>query len=162
MAKSAKEQIYCKACKYPLPPNALFCPGCGPPHLPDDIDVEGLSTSQAILRIVLVVILFSIVVVYKYDLKFFDNLLSTLFSTVNAPKETTSLDSRQENAKVVYIVDKPQANVRESASMNGKVLVVLEKGQEVLVLQKKDSWSQIKVGNKIGWIYSKLLIAKVE
>lgn len=160
MAKSAKLQIYCKACKYPLPPNALFCPGCGPPHLPEDIDAEGLTVGQTALRIILIVFLFSIVVVYKYDLKIIDKMMQTLFST--APKEAISLDSSHETAKVVYIIESSQANVRETASMNARVLVVLEKGQEVTVLEKKDNWWQIKVGDKVGWIYSKLITAKVE
>ena len=146
--------IYCSACKYPLPPTALFCPGCGPPGLPDDDPDEGLTAGQATLRIVLVFLLFTIVVVYKFDVDL-SSYLPGRQSVVVPPPATPDV-------KVTYIVSAPQANIRESGSMDSKVILTLQKGATVVVLQKGDKWWLVQVGDRVGWVYGKRLIAAAE
>lgn len=150
-------QKYCTVCKYPLPPKALFCPGCGPPCLPDEDPEDGLSFGQATLRIALICLLFFIVVVYKFDVDL-TRYLPNVFSTAPPPPDT----KLTEDVKIVYQVAVPQANVRESKSTSSKVVLILDKGMNVVVLRKDDKWWQIQVGDRVGWISSKLLIAKAE
>ena len=143
-------------CKYQLSPKDLFCPGCGPPSLPDEDPDEGLSIGQTALRIALILLLFMIIVVYKFDMDL-RSYLPGFQSTENLP-----VGKPAEDAKVVYLVAVPQANVRASGSPDAKIIFILEKGATVVVLQQGLRWWQVQFGGRIGWISSDLLMPKVE
>ncbi len=47
-----------------------------------------------------------------------------------------------------------RVNIRESAGTDAKVLVTIEKGTRVSVIQKSGDWSKVKYNGKTGWICS--------
>ncbi|MBI5426710.1 MAG: SH3 domain-containing protein [Nitrospinae bacterium] len=151
---------YCVACKTRLPPHALFCPRCGPPLLPDAEPDEGLTFGQAFLRIAAVSLLFLLLAVYKYDLKFADYFPQIVSKIASESQLEVATDA---DFKVVYEVNSLLANVRDKGSMSGKVLFTVKRGDTVAVLGKEDNWSRIRVKDgRTGWVYSALLAAKVE
>ncbi|MBI4389044.1 MAG: SH3 domain-containing protein [Nitrospinae bacterium] len=151
---------YCVACKTRLPPHALFCPRCGPPLLPDAEPEEGLTFAQAFLRIIAIALLFLLLVIYKYDLKFADYFPQIASRILSEPEPEVATDA---DLQVVYEVNSLRANVRDKGSMGGKVLFNVKRGDTVAVLGTEDNWSRIKMKDgRTGWIYSALLTAKVE
>ena len=154
---SGLKQSRCPVCKYSIPPGALFCPGCGPPQLPVEDPEKGISAGQASLRIILIGLLFSAVVAYKYEINFMDYLPDILPGI-----EPETRRASTEDIKITYVINAAKTNIREKRSLESKVVMVLDKGVVVSVLQRDDKWSQIQVDEKIGWVLNKRLVAKAD
>lgn len=147
----------CPVCKYSIPPDALFCPGCGPPQLPVEDPEKGISTGQAALRIILIGLLFSAVVAYKYEINFMDYLPDLLPGI-----EPETMKASTEDIKITYVINAPKTSIREKKSLESKVIMVLDKGVVVSILRREDKWSQIQVDEKIGWVLNKRLVARAD
>lgn len=52
---------------------------------------------------------------------------------------------------------KANLNMRSNASMKGNVVLVLKKNTKISVVKTSGAWSQVKLGNKTGWVVSSYL-----
>ncbi len=60
--------------------------------------------------------------------------------------------------EILHVTAEKSANVRDKASMSGKVIGWALKGDSVTVLEKGDKWTKVELKNgKIGYIHSSLL-----
>jgi uncharacterized protein YgiM (DUF1202 family) len=58
----------------------------------------------------------------------------------------------------VGIISSQKANLRSNASRKSKVLLVLNKGTKVTILEKANNWYKIRTSKgNIGWLYYTLL-----
>ncbi len=75
------------------------------------------------------------------------------------PEETTELGTSMGNmqSEVKAYVNATEVNFRSSASLNGYILTTFDPGQEVIVLGATGDWTQVKVDNQTGFIYSRYL-----
>ena len=75
------------------------------------------------------------------------------------PEETTELGNSMSNmqSEVKAYVNATEVNFRSSASLNGYILTTFDPGQEVIVLGATGDWTQVKVDNQTGFIYSRYL-----
>ncbi len=119
-----------------------------------------MSLGMAFVLIVIMLVVFSGLVIYKYDLPVLEpvnKVLETKSSERPAPEPAL-----EDDYKVFHRVNVNRANVRERGSVKSKIVIVLEKDTRVKVLEEKGNWTKIKVGETTGWIYSTLLVAKIE
>ena len=56
-----------------------------------------------------------------------------------------------------YWVQSVQAEVKAGPKFDAKPLKMLKRGDEVLVISRKDSWMEVKIGAESGWL-SKLFL----
>lgn len=153
----------CSICRERLR-GALYCARCGPPSEPPIEDFQGgISLKQTFWSIALMVFLFAAAVIYKTDI--------TLDSFKwDAVKETLTLFGEEpppepppgSDFQIVHIVNVPMANIRKRDSMDSIVIMVLEQGDHVKLLEIKGKWSRLSANDKTGWIVSRLLTTKVE
>ena len=63
-----------------------------------------------------------------------------------------SMTSKKEIGKVWVKVG--QANIRSAATVESKIVVTLEKGDKLRVIEKRGSWYKVKLPRKkIGWVH---------
>ncbi len=61
-------------------------------------------------------------------------------------------------SETLHVTAEKSANVRDKASMSGKVIGWAMKGDAVIVLEKGDKWTKVELENgKVGYIHSSLL-----
>ncbi|MFQ5674100.1 MAG: SH3 domain-containing protein [Nitrospinales bacterium] len=158
-ATAAETADHCSACGWPLR-GALYCRRCGPPRPPPrDYEEESLANGKTFTRIALMVLLFVGVAMLKLDVKI------DLFGTEPNGKPAAVPESekpRDEDFKVVHLVNVSLANVRKRPSPRGRIVMVLEKDTRVQVLEEKGKWLRISAHDKTGWIYGELVTARVE
>lgn len=149
----------CSVCRERLR-GALYCARCGPPPEPPSGDFQGgISLKQTFWSITLMVVLFAAAVIYKTDITFdFFGLSDDKESVIIAPEDRP----KEPDFQLVHIVNVPMANVRKRDSMDSIVIMVLEQGDHVKLLEIKGKWSRISANDKTGWISNKLLTTKVE
>ena len=65
-------------------------------------------------------------------------------------------------AEPVYVVNRLQVNIRTDATVQSERIAVLDKGQEIELLWRKDEWIQIRLPDgRNGWVHSDLVQEKV-
>ncbi len=149
----------CSICNNKLPSNAFFCKYCDPPLAPDPVPDSVLGFRQTLLQILLVIILFVGVIISKLDITLDLILPNQPSDEDGTPLKELSVDP---DFKVIHFVNVKRANVRLKPSLTGKILMILKKNEEVIILESRDKWTQIKAYGKIGWIGSRLLDSKVQ
>ena len=66
--------------------------------------------------------------------------------------------SSSARAETKYVVEHTQVTVRTGASLNHKIIAMLESGQKVQVLENGREWSLVKLANgREGWMLSRFL-----
>ncbi len=162
--KTGRDAEICSVCNTVIRPSSIFCEKCGPPQLPPEEVPESLGFGQAFFRILLVVGLFSGLVFYKAQPETFssvDTLVTKIKSELPLVSEKFP-EADEPDYKLVHKVNVDRANVRAKPSSKSNVIEVLPRGSVVSVISKAESWSQIQLDKKKGWIASRLLDSKVE
>lgn len=153
----------CSECNKPIPDNAVFCPTCGPPHIPEENPDKGISFGGALRRIFFIVLLFSLIALYKLDVNWDSINIFELSPDADIREKTRAGNiPDDDDFKVVHFVNVPRANVRAEKSGRSKVVTILEKGVRVTLVEKDENWSKIQVDGTTGWIATRLLTAQVE
>ncbi|MBZ5749811.1 SH3 domain-containing protein, partial [Metabacillus rhizolycopersici] len=67
-------------------------------------------------------------------------------------KQSENNSSIPEIITTKYVNVSSSLNVRESASLNGKVLITLTKGTEVTVYSESNGWAKIAVNGQVGYV----------
>lgn len=145
---------FCAVCREPLPDGAAFCPHCGPPTPPEEEPEKGIGFGQTFFRVLLIVILFGAIAIFKLDISLTDNTDET------APSETILKPPFGKGKAKPHVVDFETINhikvdksqVRQEPTKNGKVLTVLKKGAKVKILDNNEDWWKITADGKTGWI----------
>jgi hypothetical protein len=147
-------QSLCAVCREPLPDGATFCPHCGPPNPPEDEPDEGMGFGQTFFRILLIVILFGAVAIFKLDISLTDHTDDT------QPSETVKKSPDGKKTAKPHVVDFETINhikvdkskVRKKPLKKGKILTVLKKGTKVKILDSNEDWLKIIADGETGWI----------
>ena len=154
---------YCDSCNSPLPAPGFFCIKCGPPENPVPDPEKGLNLFQACLRISLITLIFFVVAVYKLEIK-----LAGLFQ-IQSSQEDALKEASDTNFYMSYKVNVNFANLHDKPnSKTSTILVLLRRGTQVEILEKKGKWSKIrsKSGPKepprTGWLYSSYLDSEIQ
>jgi hypothetical protein len=160
--KPERKYLYCDSCNSLLPAPGFYCVQCEPPQGPK-LEPQGeLNFSQAMLRISLLTLFFTIIVVFKLDIN-----LKYIF--LSNSQETPLKVAKDEDFKVFFKVNTRLANLRNLPNIkNSKIIDKLELGNQVELLVAERGWSKIKFkpqageGTKIGWIATKLLDSEIK
>ncbi len=161
--KTGRDVDICSVCNTVIRPSSIFCEGCGPPKLPSEEVKEGIGPWQTFFRVLVVVLVFSGLVFYKNKPESFssiDTLVTEIKSKIPAIKDEPAAD--EPDFKLVHKVKVDRANVRAQASSKSPVIEVLNKGQVVKMIRKTDTWCEIQLDKRTGWIATRLLDSKVE
>lgn len=150
----------CSACKKPVPDDLLVCLACDIPEVVEPDPEKGvLTASQTSLRIAVMVLIFSLIVVFKYNIKIGksgpDIQTEVIEETEIVPD--SPLDG---NFETLHIVNVSAANVRAEPSIAAKRVAVLSMGTQVKVLKTQNDWTQIRANGTTGWVASRLLVTR--
>ena len=161
-SKKLKLTSVCTVCSAKILSGTIFCFECGLPDLPNQEPEEtGISLEQAVMRIGVLVFLFTCVILAKFDVSMDD-----LFFSSDTVLEADSLNFGEKNQgdgfEVIHTVIASLANVRAKPSMEGEVLAVVEKGMNLIIVEKKKNWTKVRVLEKTGWISSGLIKSEVQ
>ena len=140
--------FFCDTCGAKVFPDGLFCSECAPPILPIEEPEEiGISFEQALIRIFILLLLFVSIAVIKLD-------LSMLL--------IEGKEQFIEPFDVTHTVIPQSANIRSRASINSKVIGMVNQGMNLVVIESNDSWSKVHAFEKTGWIASRLIKPKIQ
>ena len=160
--KSEYKKLYCNTCNSIMPPPGFFCIQCGPPDGPVAFAEGKLTFSKMILRVTLLVLLFSVVAIFKLDI----NVLEVLPINQN---ETQIKVPEDEDFKIIFNVNTGLANIRSLPNMKtSKIIDSISIGTEVMVNGVQGDWSKIKYGPefngklKAGWIATRFLDSEIK
>jgi hypothetical protein len=160
--KPERKYLYCDSCNSLLPVPGYYCVQCEPPQGPELESQDELKFSHAMLRIILLILIFLVVVFFKMDIK-----LKDIFSS--SEQETLLKVSEDKDFKVYFKVNTRMANLRSLPNIkNSKIIDSLKMEDQVEVLGIERGWSKVKFkqqvgeGTKIGWIATKLLDSKIK
>jgi hypothetical protein len=150
---------YCISCNKSLPSGAVFCEHCGPPIRPGDTSESGMTFWQAMQRISFLTLVFAVLVAYKADWDY-----ETLFGgDMETPVEEKAQDiPKDEDYQLIFYVNVSFANIREEPSKKAKIVGGAGKGEHLVVLEKRDDWTQVDMGGKKGWVATRLLSTSIE
>ena len=159
--KPKQKYLYCDSCNSLLPAPGFYCVQCDPPEGPA-LSTEGdLTFYQAILRILLLTLLFFAIVIIKFDT---DKVEKFSYSE----KETELIIANDEDFKIFFKINTTLANIRSLPNVKtGKVVGKLRMGTKVEVVGTEKEWSKVILKNtqggkaKYGWIATKLLDSEI-
>ncbi len=154
--------LYCDSCNSLLPAPGFYCVQCEPPQGPGLASEGELAFSQAMLRIMLLALIFAIIAVFKLDV----NVMEVLSS---GQDETQMKVAEDEDFKIFFKVNTGLVNIRSLPNMKtSKIIGSLSMGTQVEVLGTERSWSKVKYKSesggdlKTGWIATKLLDSEIK
>ena len=161
--ESGLKYFNCDTCNSLLPAPGFYCVQCEPPSGPNSIVEDELTFSQAMLRISLLVLLFSVVAIFKLDINIADELPYN-------EEETKFKIAEDEYFKIFYKINTGLANVRSHpSSKKSKIIATLPRGTQVEILHEMHrGWSKVKYKMKLGdqyktgWIATKLLNSEIK
>ena len=108
--------------------------------------------------IFLMIISFTAVAITKLgiEISLFESepIVEQITSTENPPQDR--------DFKMSYVVNAPMVNIRQLPSSEGIIMMVLKEGEHVEVLEIREGWSYIAAHQKTGWVFSKLIAARIE
>lgn len=161
-SKGSKLTYLCSVCGARILPGTIFCFECGLPDLPKKEPEEtGISLEQTVMRIGVLVFLFVCVVLVKFDVSI-DDLFSSSGTILEADSLNFSEKSQDDEFELLHTVIPLLANVRSKPSMDGKVIVVVEEGMSLVIIEKKQDWTKVRVFEKTGWVVSRLIKSEVQ
>ena len=154
--------LRCDSCNSILPTPGFFCIQCKPPQGPDSIIDDELTFSQAILRISLLVLLFTNIAIFKLDI----NIEKWLIGN----QKETQIKAADDDFKIYFKINTDLANVRNLPNLKtSTILATLTMGTQVEILHEmRRGWSKVKYKfesddqYKTGWIATKLLSSESE
>ena len=114
---------------------------------------------QAMKKISLLTLVFAVLVAYKtnWDYQAFFG------SMVESPVEEKAQDiPEDEDYQLVHYVNVSFANIREQPSKESKIIGGAGKGERLVILEKREHWSQVDLGGKKGWVATRLLSSSIE
>tara|TARA_B100000686_G_C16372570_1_gene753318 strand:+ start:115 stop:633 length:519 start_codon:yes stop_codon:yes gene_type:complete len=161
--ESERKYFYCDTCNSLLPPPGYFCAQCEPPCGPD-LNVENeLTFSQAILRIILLTLLFMVVAKFQLDINIWDG-------PTFGQQETKLIIAEDEDFKLFYRINTGLANVRSLPnSKTSEIIATLPMDTQVEILHEMHrGWSKVRYKKepgdkyKTGWIATKLLSSEIK
>ena len=132
-SKINKRILYCAICDTRLSPGEVFCPKCDPPLPPGEEPEEiGISFSQALLRIGILVALFVVVAFGRLDISF-DRLF--LGKQIKGEMEILAENEKPQDKdfQTVHTIVVPLANIRSKPSINGKIILIAKFILNILV-----------------------------
>ncbi len=136
--------LYCDSCNSLLPAPGFYCVQCDPPQGPDSISEVELPFSQALLRIVLLTLLFLVIAVFKLEV----NVMEVLSS---GSSENQIKIAEDEDFKIFFKVNTGLVNVRSLPNMKtSKIIGSIPKGTQVEVLGAERNWSKVKFQSESG------------
>ena len=150
---------YCISCNKSLPPGAAFCEHCGPPILPEEIPESRMSFGQAMVRITLLTLIFAVIVAYKAEWDYQGFFEKALVTSATEPAQEVPQD---EDYQVFHYVKVSFANIREKPSKQSKIIGGAGKNERLTIIDEKEGWSQVDMGDKKGWVATRLLSPTVE
>ena len=159
---SEKKFLYCDSCNSLLPAPGFYCVQCDPPQGPN-VEPDGdLTFSQAVLRIVLLIILFLAIAFVKLD--------KYIMEVVSSDKKEVPLKlAEDEDFKLIFKVNTRLANLRDIPKIKtSKVIDTLKLGTQVEVVGNEGDWSKVIIKSeldveaKTGWIATKLLKSEIK
>jgi len=160
--QSELKSLYCDSCNSLLPAAGLFCVQCGPPEGPILVPEGELTLSQAMLRIVLLTLLFLTIAIFRLDI----NVIEVLS---NNQDETEIKVTEDEEFKIIFKVNAVMANIRSLPNIKSSIIIdKIPKSTQVMVNGVEGDWSKIKYraeigGNfKTGWIATRLLDSEIK
>lgn len=153
-ANKKENENFCSVCSEPLPAGVAFCPRCGPPSPLEDEPDEGMGFGQTFFRILLVVVLFGAVAIFKLDFNLTDNNEKTTptKSTFKSPTGAATQKSHAVDFETINKIKVDKSQVRLKPSNEGKILTVLKKGTKVNILDSNEDWLKIMADGETGWI----------
>lgn len=154
-ANKTEGQNFCSECNEPLPARAAFCPHCGPPIPAENEPDKGMGFGQTFFRILLIVVLFGAVAIYKLDFNLSDKSdeISPARPNMKSPEGGAAKEkAHATDFKTINKIKVDKSQVRQEPSEKGKVLTVLKKGTKVTILDSNEDWLKIASGGKTGWI----------
>ncbi len=162
-------KIVCRVCKQIIPDDCLVCLVCEAPEPPEADPEKGvLSLPQTFLRAAVMVLIFSLIVVFKQDIKIFQSepdVPTEVIEETEFVPEITPDTPVQTKAPVesYYIVNVAAgANIRAEPSIVAKKVAVLSMGTRVKILSTQNDWAQISADGVTGWVASRLIVTKDE
>ena len=150
---------YCISCNKPLPAGAAFCEHCGPPMRPEETPESRMTFWQAMKNVSLLTLVFAVLVAYKteWDYKAYFG------SVMEAPVEEKAQDKpKDDDYQLIHYVNVPFANIRKEPSKKAKIIGGAGKGEHMVILEKRDDWTQVDMGGKQGWVATRLLSTSIE
>ena len=160
--KKSKTISYCSVCGAKIFSTNIFCSECGLPELPENEPEEaGISLLQAIIRIGFLGFLFLCVVLVKFDTNL-DGFLSSLDINLDATLLKANENNQIGGFDLTHTVIPASANVRSKPSMDGHVIMVVEEGMNLILIEQKKDWAKVRVFEKTGWIASRLIKSEVQ
>jgi uncharacterized protein YgiM (DUF1202 family) len=69
---------------------------------------------------------------------------------------------KDDDYQLVHYVNVSFANIREKPSKQSKIVGGAGKGEHLVILEKREHWTQIDMGGKKGWIATRLLSTSIE
>ena len=161
-SKVSKLTSLCSVCSAKILPGTIFCFECGLPDLPKKEPEEtGISLEQAVMRIGVLVFLFTCLILAKFDVSM-DDLFFSSDTVLEADSLNFGAKDQGDGLEVIHTVIASLANVRAKPSMDGEILAVVEKGMKLVVVEKKKDWIKVRVFEKTGWIGSGLIKSEVQ
>jgi Bacterial SH3 domain len=151
---------YCVTCNKPLARGSAFCEHCGPPIMPGEVPESGTPFWQAMIKITLLTLVFAVLVAYKAEwdyMAFFEDTVVT-----PAAKQEKAIPEDDEDYQLFHYVNVSFANIREQPSKKSKIIGGAGKGERLVILEKREHWTQVDMGGKKGWVASRLLSASIE
>ena len=157
-----QKYLYCDSCNSLLPAPGFYCVQCEPPQGPSSGTEGDLTFSQAILRIILLILLFLVIAFVKLDINMPEN-----FSSYT--KEVPLKIPEDEGFKIFFKVNTTVANIRNQPKIKSSTIIdTLSLGAQVEVVDAEGDWSKVifkpgpDVGAKTGWIATRLLKSEIK
>ena len=157
-------QEYCSDCRGIIPAGATFCPHCGPPNPPEEEPDVGMSFGQAGFRILLIVLVFGAVALFKIDFDFagFGENEEVTSIPLQAPPGAEGIKPHSVDYKTIHNVRTIKAQMREKPEDNAKLVVTLKKGTRVTILDGTEEWWKINFKGQSGWVPKETLDTEVQ
>ena len=114
---------------------------------------------QAMVKIVMLTLVFAVIVAYKAEWDYQDFFDKAIDVPVSEPAQVIPED---EDYQLIHYVNVSFANIREQPSKKSKIVGGAGKGERLIILEKGERWSQVDMGGKKGWIATRLLSTSIE
>lgn len=159
MATKRKRKIQqkyfgCEVCGEIIEHGQFFCGYCSPPESTPKPLPKGITFTQALLRILLLTLIFFSSTLYKLDKDFIEKEYKI------SPLEKVKLETHDEDIKTIHEIGAQMANVRKKPG--GKIVMVLHQGERIEFIREEGGWMKINAHNKTGWISETLVKTLLE
>jgi hypothetical protein len=153
-------KIICRVCKQAVPNDSLVCQICDAPELPeDDPSHDDLTLPKTLLRIAVMVVIFTVYLSFHAGVWFGDSKIETPVEEIKDTEVVTDSSTGVE-IETFHVINVAGANVRAEPSIAAKRIAVLPIETRVEVLKTQNDWSQISVNGTTGWVATRLLVLK--